>query len=460
MRKLKLLSFVFAFLLFLGNTYAQKGEDQIIAVKELDRMIDSIAVLLKDNYIDATMGIKMGDFIKAKHQKGAYKDLTYKELGKQLRTHFIEVSDDVHMSAFYREQAPSVQKSLLKIKLGEYGEASNFGYVETKITKDNIGYLKIAHFTNWDYFEQAKIAATRAVNTLQHINALIIDVRDNPGGFEDIVAHFMSHFFEGESFHLQKYYCRYLDYGRSIQTTEDIQGAKLPTLPIYILVNKDTGSAAESLAYMMKHLQRATIIGETTVGAGNGSTYFRVSDNFLVQIATWETINAVTKTSWEKVGVSPNVETSSEAALDKGFELARMAAEKYKAEKVKNYEKLLNNLDISIAKHPTEVSSDSLHYYLQQCKEEGFHNESSINSLGYDLLANPAKTKTAEIVFRANVLFYPASANVYDSYAEALLANGKLQKALHHQEKAVALAKEQNHSDLTIFLENLEKIKK
>ena len=189
-------------------------------------MIDSIAVLLKDNYISEEIGVKMGDYIKVAHQKRAYNDLTYNQLGKKLSTDFVEASGDIHMSAFYRKQAPTTQKSLFEIKLGDYGEASNFGYVETKITKDNIGYLKVAHFTNWDYFEQAKVAASRAVNTLQYVDALLIDVRDNPGGFEDIVAHFMSHFFEGDSFVLQEYRCRYLNYERSIRITENIQGAQ------------------------------------------------------------------------------------------------------------------------------------------------------------------------------------------------------------------------------------------
>jgi len=456
----KSLNCLFVLLLFLTSSYAQKDADQIVETAELNRMIDSISILLETNYILEEMGVKMGAFIKMNNQKGKYNNLTYKELAKQLSTDFVEVSGDIHMSAFYREQAPSVQKSLLDIKLGKYGESSNFGYTETKITKDNIGYLKIAHFTNWDYFEQAKVAATRAVNTLQYVDALLIDVRDNPGGFEDIVAHFMSHFFEGKSFQLQEYYCRYLDYGRSVSTTENIQGASLPDLPIYILVNEGTGSAAESLAYMMKHLKRATIIGETTAGAGNGSTLFRVSDKFMVQIATWETINAVTKTSWEKVGVVPNIQTTSEAALDKGFELAKVAAKAYKAQKTASSQKILDNVDRAIAQHPMKMSTDSLIYYLKQGQKQNLYDEYRLNNLGYNLLTNPAKTNTAEVIFQTNVLLYPTSANVYDSYAEALVLNGKLKEALHNQEQAVALGKANQLNDLTLLLENLEKIKK
>ncbi|MEN0048864.1 MAG: S41 family peptidase [Bacteroidota bacterium] len=455
----KSLNCLLVLLLLISHSYAQKSAAQIVPTAELNQMIDSIAILLQKNYISEEIGVKMGDFIKEEYQKGTYNDLTYEKLGKQLSADFVEVSGDIHMSAFYKKQAPTVQKSLLEIKLGDYGESSNYGYVETKITKDNIGYLKIAHFTNWDYFEQAKRAASNAVNTLRHVNALVIDVRDNPGGFEDIVAHFMSHFFEGESFPLQKYVCRYLNYERSIRTTENIQGAQLPDLPIYILVNEHTASAAESLAYMMKHLQRATIIGETTAGAGNGATQFRVSDKFVIQIATWETINLVTKTSWEKVGVKPNVETSSEATLSKGFELARVAAEKYKNQKNMVYQRLLDDMNRAIEQHPVGVSTDSLTHYLIQCQKQNFYNERGINNLGYRLLSNPNKIKTAEAIFQANVLLYPTSANVYDSYAEALALNGKLKEALFNQEQAVALGKANRLSDLPILLKNLEKIK-
>ncbi|MEM9850052.1 MAG: S41 family peptidase, partial [Bacteroidota bacterium] len=275
----------------------------------------------------------------------------------------------------------------------------------------------------------------------------------------DIVAHFMSHFFEGASFSLQKYACRYLNYERSISTTENIHGASLPELPIYILVNEHTASAAESLAYMMKHLKRATIIGATTAGAGNGATQFRVSDQFLVQIATWETINAVTNSSWEKVGVVPHVQIADKDISARGFELARIAAKKYKAQQHAAYQKLSTDTDRAIEQHPMKVGTDSLIHYLKQCQKQNFYNEYGINNLGYRLLSRPNKAKTAEVVFQTNVLLYPTSANAHDSYAEALLKNNKLEKALQHQELAVALGKETKHESLSIFLENLNKIK-
>lgn len=300
-----------------GMLFAQTGAEQIVGQLELNSMIDSISNSVERYYINAEKGKEMSDYIMQKHERGAYSSLSYKELAKKLTADFVLVSEDVHMSAFYRELHESPKESLLSKRLDGYGVVSNYGYTEVKITKENIGYLKIAHFTKWKFFEEAKQAASQAIGLIRNTDALIIDVRNNPGGFEDIVAHVMSHFFDQKSFHLQKYFCRYEDRGRSIQTTEQLSDRQLADLPIYILINKNTGSAGESLAYMMKHLKRATIIGETSVGAGNGSTYFRINKNFLIQVATWETINAITQTSWEKTGVVPNITSASDEAFEK-----------------------------------------------------------------------------------------------------------------------------------------------
>jgi predicted alpha/beta superfamily hydrolase len=61
--------------------------------------------------------------------------------------------------------------------------------------------------------------------------------------------------------------------------------------------------------------------------------------------------------------------------------------------------------------------------------------ESMINSYGYQLLADKNIDKALEF-FKKNVENYPQSANVYDSYAEALLAKGDKKNAMINYEKA------------------------
>ncbi len=74
-------------------------------------------------------------------------------------------------------------------------------------------------------------------------------------------------------------------------------------------------------------------------------------------------------------------------------------------------------------------------------------SEGEINSLGYDFMAtdNPyhlpmaPRYADALAVFEENVHLFPRSANVYDSYGEALLATGKVAEALRMYERALDL---------------------
>jgi len=65
----------------------------------------------------------------------------------------------------------------------------------------------------------------------------------------------------------------------------------------------------------------------------------------------------------------------------------------------------------------------------------------------------------AEIVLKLNTEIFPNDCNSYDNYAFILDKNNKLDLAISVQEKAVALAKEQNHKLLKPLQENLEKLK-
>ena len=62
--------------------------------------------------------------------------------------------------------------------------------------------------------------------------------------------------------------------------------------------------------------------------------------------------------------------------------------------------------------------------------------ESPVNALGYDRLQK-GDTKEAIEVFKLNELAYPRSANVYDSLADAYVADGQLELALQYSEKAL-----------------------
>lgn len=84
--------------------------------------------------------------------------------------------------------------------------------------------------------------------------------------------------------------------------------------------------------------------------------------------------------------------------------------------------------------------------------------ENILNNMGYALLQNN-DIENAITVFKANTLFYPESPNVYDSYGEALEANGQLDLAKENFKKAWDLGVEQDHMFVNIFKANYERVK-
>ena len=83
--------------------------------------------------------------------------------------------------------------------------------------------------------------------------------------------------------------------------------------------------------------------------------------------------------------------------------------------------------------------------------------EQLMNNLGYTLMGE-GKTDEAIKAFKTNVERYPASANVYDSLAEAYEKSGKLELAHPNYEKAMQLGIKNNDPNLSIYKTNFERV--
>lgn len=95
--------------------------------------------------------------------------------------------------------------------------------------------------------------------------------------------------------------------------------------------------------------------------------------------------------------------------------------------------------------------------FIRQMREKSRDalTEQSLNSLGYQLL-NSRKTAEAIEVLKLNVEAFPASANVYDSLAEAYMKRGDTELAIEFYKKAVEMAGQDQRADKA-FLESLAK---
>lgn len=85
--------------------------------------------------------------------------------------------------------------------------------------------------------------------------------------------------------------------------------------------------------------------------------------------------------------------------------------------------------------------------------------ELQVNAIGYQALGNDDNEGAIEF-FAYNVELYPDSANVYDSYAEALESAGRFDEALANYSNAVKTAKRVGDARLDLFKANLDRFKK
>lgn len=163
-----------------------------------------------------------------------------------------------------------------------------------------IGYVQITQFSErtGDEFKSALKELER-----QGLRALIVDLRDNPGGLLDAAIEVCEQFFKrGELIVYTQ--------GRTPESREDYLaggGNGGRAYPIAILVNGGTASAAEIVAGAMKDTRRAVIVGEKTFGKGSVQSVMELRNGEGMRLTTARYYTPGGITIHEK-GIQPQVE--------------------------------------------------------------------------------------------------------------------------------------------------------
>lgn len=189
----------------------------------------------------------------------------------------------------------------------------------TNEMKGEIAYLKINQFGNDTVTEVHQAVTDLAAKKPK---TLIIDLRDNPGGFLDDVAPIFGEFMAPAVVVKEKSRSGKIDQIRSTAIPT------LPTTPLYVLVNGGSASAAEILAGALQDYQRATLIGEKTFGKGSVQDVIDLPGNTALRITIAEWLTPKGRTI-NKTGLEPDVKVADDATADtdpvlaKALELAR-----------------------------------------------------------------------------------------------------------------------------------------
>lgn len=219
---------------------------------------------------------------------------------------------------------------VLTILKGNETEAQEIKIIRDKIKiasvtwemKGDTAYIKISHFNNDTGTRFAEISQELLLKSPQ---GLILDLRNNPGGYLDRAISIASKFIEDGPVVLEKFA------DGTIKKYNAEGQANLKNLRTIVLINEGSASAAEIIAGALQDYGLAQVIGEKSFGKGSVQDWQAFSDgsSLKLTVAYWLTPQ---ERSIEGNGITPDVEiemtkedyeAGRDPQLDKALELLK-----------------------------------------------------------------------------------------------------------------------------------------
>lgn len=183
--------------------------------------------------------------------------------------------------------------------------------VTYEMLEGDVGYIRIANFESG-----SGDGAVSAVDVLiaDGAKSLVFDVRGNPGGKVTQLLKILDYLLpEGDLF---------VTRGKDGSETVEVSDPSSIDLPMAVLVDANSYSAAEFFAAALMEYERATIVGEQTTGKGRSQVTFRLSDGSAVHISNnvYLTPNRIDLS--EVGGITPDIEIEQGSERDFQLEAA------------------------------------------------------------------------------------------------------------------------------------------
>ena len=290
------------------------------------QVLEEIIRQLRRRYVLPGAVGKIEERLKEKLRTGGYDNaVTAVKFAQQLTEDLRVAADDLHFDVRHnpeREQALTAAGTGIKKKLPDIPltgaelqslRERNYGFGEVKVMLGNVGYLGLSSFTDLRY---SKSTAVAAMGFLANTDAVIIDLRQNGGGYGSLVNFLISYFFASRPVQLMSSYDRETNTTTRGKTLRAVPGKRLANQVVFVLTSRNTGSAAEAFAFTLQQVGRAKTVGDRTAGAAHGGGWVPVSQGFIVFIPTFRGFNPLTGKSWNGIGVKPDVSASPDRSLE------------------------------------------------------------------------------------------------------------------------------------------------
>lgn len=277
-------------------------------------ILSKVMELLDTRYVFPEVAAEIRKRLEAQAAAGAYDAAaTAEELGKAVTEDLLAISRDKHLRLRVPDPArqPMARTPEARADFIQRRRHQNWGFHKVERLAGNVGYLDLRGFLP---AELAGETAVAAMQFLSNSEALIIDLRQCPGGAPGMVALLTTYLFEGQV-HLNTFYDREGQVFYQNHTLPHVPGRRMPDTPVYVLTSSFTFSAAEEFTYNLKSRKRATIVGEKSGGGANPGDSLPVPGGLELFVPMGRAHNPVTGDNWEGKGIEPDIAVPADQAL-------------------------------------------------------------------------------------------------------------------------------------------------
>lgn len=294
---------------------APLSEQEIVAVTE------QISSGLRDVYPFPEIGGRYADALLAKAKAGAYRGMEDCPLAQKVTADLRAIHEDGHLAVLCGPDLEQFSKRWLQPP-----SPANWVPVFDAVELDHDQPVALLRSSGgWQLNDQAFEQAAHAMGVAAHARYVILDLRNNPGGHGEIGHFIASYFFPAgqEAILLERGLTRDPKQLWQAYSLPFVPGPRLADAKLYVLVNHATASAAEGFSFFMQHRKRATIIGQTTAGAGNPATVMELPSGMALMLPFKRVVAPDSDEGWDGVGVVPDVAAEAGKEQEAAIRLIR-----------------------------------------------------------------------------------------------------------------------------------------
>jgi hypothetical protein len=305
-------------------TWGQSQEAVTLTPEERRAALGAIAAAFETHYVFPELRAQIVAKLRDSERSGRYATEDPRVLAERVTEDLIEVSGDKHLflavdpGGYEIASRAGDERAAEEAVWQRHAVRNHHGLTEMRVLGGNVRYLRVSAF-EW-INDASGLAYDGAMRFLSEGDAAIIDLRGNGGGAHAAVRYLISHFMPSDELEMT-----FLEGAKDpvqSRTLEHLPAGRLLGVPLYVLIDLSSASAAEAFAYDVRHFKLGELVGTRTVGAANNNKLLPIAPYFLLSVSYGRPVHPVSGTNWEGVGVEPTIAAPASQALEVAHSVA------------------------------------------------------------------------------------------------------------------------------------------